>query len=116
MPFVQYVASLAVLQAVQEQARSRLQERSINMRIKWPNDLYIGGLKVGLSPILPCDSKSAGFACPDRCWPALQHLEGGSNVDATNKHLYFNLTCLFCLCPSCMHFFSGVQSQHPPSP
>ena len=46
MPFVQYVASLAVLEAVQDQARHRLRERGIDMRIKWPNDLYIGGLKV----------------------------------------------------------------------
>ncbi len=46
MPFVQYVASLAVLQAVQHQARSRLRDRGIDMRIKWPNDLYIGSLKV----------------------------------------------------------------------
>ena len=46
MPFVQYVASLAVLQAVQQQARSRLRGRGIDMRIKWPNDLYIGSLKV----------------------------------------------------------------------
>ena len=46
MPFVQYVASLAVLQAVQHQARSRLRDHGIDMRIKWPNDLYIGKLKV----------------------------------------------------------------------
>jgi len=46
MPFVQYVASLAVLQAVQQQARSRLRDCGIDMRIKWPNDLYISSLKV----------------------------------------------------------------------
>ena len=46
MPFVQYVASLAVLQGVQQQARSRLRDCGIDMRIKWPNDLYIGSLKV----------------------------------------------------------------------
>ena len=47
MPFVQYIASLAVLQAVQQQAQSRLQGCSIDMRIKWPNDLYISKQKVG---------------------------------------------------------------------
>lgn len=46
LPFVQYVASLAVLQAVQEAAASRLGGAAIDMRIKWPNDLYISGLKV----------------------------------------------------------------------
>ena len=46
LPFVQYVASLAVLQAVQAEARSRLQGGCINLRIKWPNDLYIDELKV----------------------------------------------------------------------
>lgn len=45
LPFVQYVASLAVLEAVQSAARSRLGGADIDLRIKWPNDLYIGSLK-----------------------------------------------------------------------
>ena len=45
LPFVQYVASLAVLQAVQGAARRRLGGAPIDLRIKWPNDLYIAGLK-----------------------------------------------------------------------
>lgn len=45
LPFVQYVASLAVLEAVQSAARSRLGGAAIDLRIKWPNDLYIGSLK-----------------------------------------------------------------------
>ncbi|KAK9835207.1 hypothetical protein WJX81_005751 [Elliptochloris bilobata] len=47
LPFVQYVASLAVVHAIQEQARARLQGASLDVRIKWPNDLYAGGLKLG---------------------------------------------------------------------
>jgi biotin--protein ligase len=53
LPFVQYLASLAVVQAVQAEAAAALGEAPapgaapLDVRIKWPNDVYAGGLKLG---------------------------------------------------------------------
>ncbi|KAL4422552.1 hypothetical protein ABPG75_008749 [Micractinium tetrahymenae] len=56
LPFVQYIVSLAVVQAVQAVAAAALQAAglgssssgsSIDVRIKWPNDVYAGQLKLG---------------------------------------------------------------------
>lgn len=50
LPFVQYLVTLAVVQAVQAEAVALLgcKERSpLDIRIKWPNDVYAGGLKLG---------------------------------------------------------------------
>lgn len=56
LPFVQYIVSLAIVQAVQAAAASALQaagldssssSSSIDVRIKWPNDVYAGQLKLG---------------------------------------------------------------------
>eukprot|EP00850_Spirogloea_muscicola_P021483 SM000251S08814 [mRNA] locus=s251:33401:36339:+ [translate_table: standard] len=55
LPFMQYIASLAIVQAVEEvssqackAADSKGEElRPISLRIKWPNDLYDSGVKVG---------------------------------------------------------------------
>lgn len=53
LPFVQYLVSLAVLQAVQAEAKQRLGPQSmVDIRIKWPNDLYSGGLKVCFKVLL----------------------------------------------------------------
>jgi biotin---protein ligase len=43
LTFVQYVAALAAVECVQ----GRLEWRCIPLRIKWPNDLYVDGKKVG---------------------------------------------------------------------
>jgi biotin--protein ligase len=73
LPFLQYVVTLAVVEAVQEAARSALRgagvaesalalpddaaaaspapvgaaRRCVDVRIKWPNDVYGGGVKLG---------------------------------------------------------------------
>ncbi|KAB2083083.1 hypothetical protein ES319_A05G241100v1 [Gossypium barbadense] len=46
VPLVQYVVSLAVTEAIQDVC-DRNGFPFINVRIKWPNDLYLNGLKVG---------------------------------------------------------------------
>ncbi|KAK9803441.1 hypothetical protein WJX73_001014 [Symbiochloris irregularis] len=40
LPFLQYVMSLAIVQAVQQLAASLLQGSNLDVRIKWPNDIY----------------------------------------------------------------------------
>ncbi|BDA42446.1 Biotin-protein ligase [Coccomyxa sp. Obi] len=47
LPFVQYVVSLAIVQAVQEEAKKRLKDNVVDVRIKWPNDIYGQKLKLG---------------------------------------------------------------------
>lgn len=49
LPFVQYLVCLAVVQAARAAARDILKsnEDTIDLRIKWPNDIYAGPLKVG---------------------------------------------------------------------
>ncbi|KAL4424720.1 hypothetical protein ABPG77_000063 [Micractinium sp. CCAP 211/92] len=54
LPFVQYIVSLAIVQAVQAAAASALQAAGlgsssggVDVRIKWPNDVYAGQLKLG---------------------------------------------------------------------
>ncbi|GAB4815272.1 hypothetical protein N2152v2_002318 [Parachlorella kessleri] len=47
LPFVQYLVSLAAVHAIQAEAKQRLQGGTLDVRIKWPNDLYSGGLKIG---------------------------------------------------------------------
>ena len=85
LPFLQYVATLAVVEAVQELARAALlaagvaeaalelrepdaaaapppagtPRRVLDVRIKWPNDVYGGGMKLG--GVL-CGSTHAGGA------------------------------------------------------
>ncbi|XP_042041052.1 biotin--protein ligase 2-like [Salvia splendens] len=46
VPLVQYVVSLAMTEAVNDVCR-RNGMPSLDVRIKWPNDLYLDGLKVG---------------------------------------------------------------------
>ena len=43
VPFLQYVASLATVEAVRDHAGGE----DLGLRIKWPNDLFVGGEKVG---------------------------------------------------------------------
>eukprot|EP00850_Spirogloea_muscicola_P015278 SM000116S24199 [mRNA] locus=s116:62796:65821:+ [translate_table: standard] len=56
LPFMQYIASLAIVQAVEEVSAKACKQaadlkgedwRPISLRIKWPNDLYDSGVKVG---------------------------------------------------------------------
>nr|CAD1834589.1 unnamed protein product [Ananas comosus var. bracteatus] len=46
LPLVQYVASLAVTEAIKELCITKGLP-PLDVRIKWPNDLYLNGLKVG---------------------------------------------------------------------
>lgn len=47
LPFIQYIATLAIVQAVQQLAEDRLQAHGIDIKIKWPNDIYSKGMKLG---------------------------------------------------------------------
>ena len=69
LPFLQYIATMAAVEAIQEAADHAVSEaraaaaaagrgqglgafrrgtgRTVDVRIKWPNDLYSGGLKIG---------------------------------------------------------------------
>ena len=61
LPFLQYIATMAAVEAIQEAADAAMVEaspppgsgfrrgtgRTVDVRIKWPNDLYSGGLKIG---------------------------------------------------------------------
>ena len=58
LPFVQYVATMAAVDAIQESADDALVAvgakghrwgtgSAVDAKIKWPNDLYSGGLKIG---------------------------------------------------------------------
>ena len=58
LPFVQYVATMAAVDAIQESADDALVAAgakghrrgtgsAVDAKIKWPNDLYSGGLKIG---------------------------------------------------------------------
>lgn len=46
VPLVQYVVSLAMTEAIKEACR-RKGLPALDVKIKWPNDLYLNGLKVG---------------------------------------------------------------------
>ncbi|EFJ34311.1 hypothetical protein SELMODRAFT_80973 [Selaginella moellendorffii] len=46
VPFVQYVVCLAVVQGIEAAARAK-NATIPDVRIKWPNDLYSGNLKIG---------------------------------------------------------------------
>lgn len=64
LPFLQYVVTLAVVEALQELAHQALPPpppsveqppagtlaRALDVRIKWPNDIYADGLKVRPPP------------------------------------------------------------------
>eukprot|EP00873_Tetraselmis_striata_P008121 jgi/Tetstr1/428385/TSEL_018419.t1 len=47
LPFLQYVVALSVVQAVRLSTAEVPQAQPVELGIKWPNDLYAGGLKVG---------------------------------------------------------------------
>lgn len=46
VPLVQYVASLAITEAIRDLCTKKGLPK-LDVRIKWPNDLYLNGLKVG---------------------------------------------------------------------
>lgn len=46
LPLLQYVVSLAVTEGLKELCRANVLPQ-LDVRIKWPNDLYLDGLKVG---------------------------------------------------------------------
>ncbi|PRW20579.1 biotin-- ligase 2-like [Chlorella sorokiniana] len=73
LPFVQYIVSLAVAQAVQAEAAARLAGKSIDVRIKWPNDLYAGPLKLG------------GILCHSSYRDQLFHIVIGVGLNLSNR-------------------------------
>ncbi|KAI8100485.1 hypothetical protein M9435_006969 [Picochlorum sp. BPE23] len=56
LPFVQYLVSLAVVQTVTRLGRDKLQghgaAQSMDVRIKWPNDIYDGQSKLKIGGVL----------------------------------------------------------------
>ena len=75
LPFVQYIVSLAVVQAVQAEARARLPpgKGPIDVRIKWPNDVYAGQLKLG------------GILCHSSYRSKLFHIIMGVGLNLSNR-------------------------------
>ena len=48
LPFVQYIVSLAIVKAVESiHAASAAHPATAPVRIKWPNDIYVGTMKIG---------------------------------------------------------------------
>jgi len=47
LPFLQYVVALSVVEAARAEAARLREGADLDLRIKWPNDLYLRGLKVG---------------------------------------------------------------------
>eukprot|EP00887_Chlorella_sp_A99_P000364 scaffold13.g364.t1 len=99
LPFVQYVVSLAVVQAAQAEAARLLGSvggssgegagrsgsssgGSIDVRVKWPNDIYAGGLKIG------------GILCHTSCRGQAFHLTLGVGINVSNRE---PTTCLDAL-------------------
>lgn len=59
LPFVQYLVSLAVVQSVKKISRDKIREytphdteKAIDVRIKWPNDIYDGQSKLKIGGVL----------------------------------------------------------------
>lgn len=46
LPFVQYIVCLAIIQSAKELIKDEFGV-VVDLKIKWPNDLYAGGLKIG---------------------------------------------------------------------
>ena len=88
LPFVQYIVSLAVVQTVQSLAALKTRnipgcqdKELLNIRIKWPNDLYDGesGLKIG------------GILCHSAFRDAIFHVTIGIGLNVSNQE---PTTCL----------------------
>ncbi|XP_066324995.1 biotin--protein ligase 2-like isoform X2 [Miscanthus floridulus] len=68
LPLMQYVVCLSITEAIKELCRAKgLPE--LDVRIKWPNDLYLKGLKVG------------GILCTSSYEPKVYNICVGLNVD-----------------------------------
>lgn len=77
LPFIQYLVTLAVVEASQAAASESLGLRNgsnpLNIRIKWPNDVYVGSLKLG------------GILC-NTCYRDHQfHLTIGIGINVSNS-------------------------------
>eukprot|EP00201_Polytomella_parva_P024076 CAMPEP_0175039152 /NCGR_PEP_ID=MMETSP0052_2-20121109/363_1 /TAXON_ID=51329 ORGANISM="Polytomella parva, Strain SAG 63-3" /NCGR_SAMPLE_ID=MMETSP0052_2 /ASSEMBLY_ACC=CAM_ASM_000194 /LENGTH=420 /DNA_ID=CAMNT_0016300849 /DNA_START=73 /DNA_END=1336 /DNA_ORIENTATION=+ len=46
-PFLNYVTCLAVVQGIRQALPAVLQGQDLGIRIKWPNDIYLNGAKIG---------------------------------------------------------------------
>ncbi|GAB4861381.1 ATP-dependent 5'-3' DNA helicase hcs1 [Ancistrocladus abbreviatus] len=78
VPLLQYIVSLAVTEAVKEVcAKDGLPQ--IQVRIKWPNDLYLNGLKVG------------GILCTSTYKSMKFNVSAGIGLNVDNRH---PTTCL----------------------
>jgi biotin--protein ligase len=77
VPFVQYLASLAVVGAVQAAAAAALGAGAgaapLDVRIKWPNDVYAGGLKL------------AGVLCHSACRAGEFAVTVGIGINVANR-------------------------------
>ncbi|GMH45834.1 hypothetical protein BSKO_13797 [Bryopsis sp. KO-2023] len=69
-PFLNYVVCLAIVEALQEISLNTFSDSSVKFRIKWPNDIYYDGLKIG-GVLLHASWKSSGL---------VMHIGVGLNV------------------------------------
>lgn len=72
VPFVQYVVSLAITEAIKDLCQQNGIPR-LDVRIKWPNDLYLDGHKVG------------GILCTSTYKSKKFHVSAGIGLNVANE-------------------------------
>ncbi|KAF3334910.1 biotin--protein ligase 2-like isoform X2 [Carex littledalei] len=72
LPLLQYVVSLAVTEAIKQLCRDKGLPQ-LDLRIKWPNDLYLEGLKVG------------GILCTSSYQSKFFHVSAGVGLNVDNQ-------------------------------
>eukprot|EP00884_Botryococcus_braunii_P002285 jgi/Botrbrau1/12057/Bobra.0295s0012.1 len=73
VPFVQYVISLAVIQAIESEVNKLQQGTQLGVKIKWPNDIYCDNLKLG------------GILCQTTYRDHRFHLVSGVGLNVDNR-------------------------------
>jgi biotin---protein ligase len=102
LPFVQYLASLAVVRALHDASGGR----DIGVRIKWPNDLYAtqgGGAVGGATPLPSAALKVGGVLCTSTFADGKFDVTTGIGLNFRNEH---PTTCLDAL------LRAAVQREH----
>ena len=102
LPFVQYLASLAVVRALHDASGGR----DIGVRIKWPNDLYAtqgGGAVGGAAPLPSAALKVGGVLCTSTFADGQFDVTTGIGLNFRNEH---PTTCLDAL------LRAAVQREH----
>lgn len=90
LPFIQYLISLAVIEAIRREASSILLELGIasvfveNLKIKWPNDIYYKNIKIG------------GILCHSRYSDGVYYVTNGIGLNLNNMAPTACINSLLC--------------------